>query len=975
MGERFDGKVAIITGGASGIGVARGCALARQGAQVILADRQEALAADVARQIGSRARGVALDVRDLAATPSAVMALLALSALSACGGARPILPSAPTEPASAEVDRDLLGVALEALLAVRYCEPDVCVDPFPIAGIERWARHGDRIAIAGVGALVGLYEAGEWHIERAPSGAAIYDVGFAPDGTLFAVGELGGLFVREGASWRALVPPTAAEDRYSEGFFTAVLPLAANDVWLATSLGDVLRWNGEALETVGHGDHAIDRLWTLAPDRLAAAGLYSTSIYDGSAWTEVTTGAQNTRYEEASGCVAWEDEDGEGEGEYDGEGEGEGEAEPPANEPPRFAASDPSPPWPDRTMRGWIDALDADRIARFAPWLETPPTQVSDLASDGAQWIAAGRDAGGVRFWSRMGELTQGSLGALDAGLAPAVSLSGDVAFVAMGDRVVRLDAASRAAPELARTLRIGGGGLLVDVLAVSPDDAFVLTDTGDVLRVTGGVASFAHRAGRPLRALGGTADDLYAVGPGGAIVHFDGATWTSITSGSTVDLSALHVPRRGEAYVSGAAGTVLVIEDGVARTVPRGTHTSFVDIHAEGGVVLVLTASGDTMRWDGTAWSEQARGLSRDGVLEAMRWIPEGAGGWQPVAAVHGPALDEPGAVLPYGAVRGWLHETRTRTDDPDASGIAAPSYLREALEYTDGCCDGGPTGDEDWAQIERRETCAEEPDDAYCHLEPSDDLGIDESHGVALRLVDARSDTSARGSDAPCVPLRIEVIRLRDAHVMRTSPTFECTGSGTLGRDTAAWQHLADPAYDPFEPWTSTGTYERGPTPASRGGELFVHRTASEDALVFVDEDNRVATPILAVPRRGAPSDAWASIAYWSVSRGGAFTVLSAELGREHFVWIGPTPIKLGMRPADGPPPGDVATCAELLVHDDDGATRLREQPRSASPTLSELANGTRLHVDSRRGGWIRVSSPMRGWVFRDNVRCAGP
>ncbi len=67
MRSSFDGKVAIITGGASGIGAAIGRALARQGAHVVLADRQLALAETVARSIGDRATAASLDVRDLPA--------------------------------------------------------------------------------------------------------------------------------------------------------------------------------------------------------------------------------------------------------------------------------------------------------------------------------------------------------------------------------------------------------------------------------------------------------------------------------------------------------------------------------------------------------------------------------------------------------------------------------------------------------------------------------------------------------------------------------------------------------------------------------------------------------------------------------------------------------------------------------------------------------------------------------------------
>src|SRR5271167_3640026 len=66
----FAGAVAIITGGASGIGRALGEALARRGADVVLADLQIELAEEVAsgiRQAGGKATAAALDVRDFAA--------------------------------------------------------------------------------------------------------------------------------------------------------------------------------------------------------------------------------------------------------------------------------------------------------------------------------------------------------------------------------------------------------------------------------------------------------------------------------------------------------------------------------------------------------------------------------------------------------------------------------------------------------------------------------------------------------------------------------------------------------------------------------------------------------------------------------------------------------------------------------------------------------------------------------------------
>lgn len=77
---RFDGKVAVVTGGASGIG--RGVAerFAAQGATVVVADVQEAAAESVARaidQAGGRAKAYHLDVARLPSVEAFVDAVMA----------------------------------------------------------------------------------------------------------------------------------------------------------------------------------------------------------------------------------------------------------------------------------------------------------------------------------------------------------------------------------------------------------------------------------------------------------------------------------------------------------------------------------------------------------------------------------------------------------------------------------------------------------------------------------------------------------------------------------------------------------------------------------------------------------------------------------------------------------------------------------------------------------------------------------
>jgi NAD(P)-dependent dehydrogenase (short-subunit alcohol dehydrogenase family) len=67
--EKFElvGRMAVVTGGAQGIGFAIATALAEHGAKVIIADMNRGMGEPAARTLGGGARFVALDVRDRAA--------------------------------------------------------------------------------------------------------------------------------------------------------------------------------------------------------------------------------------------------------------------------------------------------------------------------------------------------------------------------------------------------------------------------------------------------------------------------------------------------------------------------------------------------------------------------------------------------------------------------------------------------------------------------------------------------------------------------------------------------------------------------------------------------------------------------------------------------------------------------------------------------------------------------------------------
>lgn len=96
----LDGRIAVVTGGARGIGRAIAAALAQAGARIVIADVDEAAAGATAGGISPDATGVALDVADAAACRALASRIGPVSILVNNAGI--IRPGRITDPGAAE---------------------------------------------------------------------------------------------------------------------------------------------------------------------------------------------------------------------------------------------------------------------------------------------------------------------------------------------------------------------------------------------------------------------------------------------------------------------------------------------------------------------------------------------------------------------------------------------------------------------------------------------------------------------------------------------------------------------------------------------------------------------------------------------------------------------------------------------------------------------------------------------------------
>ncbi|MFO0579914.1 MAG: hypothetical protein U1A78_38575 [Polyangia bacterium] len=117
-------------------------------------------------------------------------------------------------------------------------------------------------------------------------------------------------------------------------------------------------------------------------------------------------------------------------------------------------------------------------------------------------------------------------------------------------------------------------------------------------------------------RTWGAAAKDVWAVGSFGTLLHYDGAAWAQVASGTMATLTELHGSGASDVWAGGTSGTVLHY-DGTAwtpATLPVTTY-SVSALYSFGASDAWAGTYGVVYRWDGMKWNPVGTGLPMETV------------------------------------------------------------------------------------------------------------------------------------------------------------------------------------------------------------------------------------------------------------------------------------------------------------------------------------------------------------------------
>ena len=104
----------------------------------------------------------------------------------------------------------------------------------------------------------------------------------------------------------------------------------------------------------------------------------------------------------------------------------------------------------------------------------------------------------------------------------------------------------------------------------------------------------------------GSSSNDVYAVGEGGTILHYDGSSWTAMASNTNDNLNGVWGSSANDVYAVGLKGTILHYNGQSWSKIDSDVSHTLWDVWgSSGNDIFVVGSVGVILHYDGNTWSE----------------------------------------------------------------------------------------------------------------------------------------------------------------------------------------------------------------------------------------------------------------------------------------------------------------------------------------------------------------------------------
>ena len=160
------------------------------------------------------------------------------------------------------------------------------------------------------------------------------------------------------------------------------------------------------------------------------------------------------------------------------------------------------------------------------------------------------------------------------------------------------------------------GIGILSAVWGSSAEDVFAVGPQGTIIHYDGTSWSIQDSGTtEDLNAVWGSAsNDVFAAGGNGIILHYNGATWAGMVSGVIKNLTGLYGLAPNAIMVVGADGTILTYNGAVwAPEVANTNNYLFAAWGSNPTNAYAVGTGGTIVQWNGVAWNVMVSGTPQD--------------------------------------------------------------------------------------------------------------------------------------------------------------------------------------------------------------------------------------------------------------------------------------------------------------------------------------------------------------------------